>query len=66
LSALPTGPGAGDETCFNNLGSASLTDATIPSPGTGYFYLARGQNACNSGTYGTQSNATPRTTTTCP
>jgi len=66
LSALPVGPGGGDETCFNDLGSASLTDATVPAPGTGYFYLARGANACNTGTYGTQSNATPRTTTTCP
>jgi hypothetical protein len=66
LSALPVGPGGADENCFDNLLSASLTDATIPSPGTGFFYLARGENACLNGTYGTQSNLTPRTTTTCP
>jgi len=66
LSALPVGPGGLDETCFDNLATASVTDATIPSPGTGFFYLARGENTCVNGSYGTQSNLTPRTSTTCP
>jgi hypothetical protein len=66
LSAFPVGPGGGDEVCFNNLAVAVLVDSATPAPGTGYWYLSRGQNACASGTYGTQSPATPRATTTCP
>jgi hypothetical protein len=66
LSALPVGPGGGDEVCFNDLGVNSVVDATTPAPGIGFFYLARGQSACGTGTYGTQSNATPRSSTTCP
>jgi hypothetical protein len=41
-------------------------DAAIPAPGGGFWYLSRGENACGNGTYGTQSNASPRVTTTCP
>jgi hypothetical protein len=52
--------------CFDNLPSTTLVDATVPAPGSGFWYLSRGENACGNGTYGTQSNATPRTTTTCP
>ena len=66
ISALPLGPGAGDEVCFPNLLSPSLTDTDVPASGTGYGYLSRGKNSCGAGTYGTQSNGTPRTTTTCP
>ncbi len=66
LNALPVGPGGGDETCFDNLPGTSLTDTAVPAPGAGYWYLARGESSCGNGTYGTQSNGTPRTTTTCP
>jgi hypothetical protein len=66
LSALPIGPGGGDEVCFDNLGGPTVNDATVPAPGTGFFYLSRGENSCGNGTWGTQSNGTPRVTTTCP
>ena len=67
LGALPVGPGGGDEVCFDDLVGPSVTDATIPAPGTGFWYLSRAENACvGNGTYGTQSNATPRNSTTCP
>ncbi len=66
LSALPVGPGGGDEVCFDNLGAPSVVDGAIPPPGTGRFYLSRGENACADGTYGNQSNGSPRTSTTCP
>ena len=67
-SALPVGPGGGDETCFPNIVGTSLTDATTPSaPGDSLFYLARAKNTCApAGTYGTTSGGSPRTTTTCP
>jgi hypothetical protein len=68
--ALPVGPGGGDESltpCFGSVVGTTLTDTALPAAGTGYWYLSRGENACGIGTYGTQSNGTPRiTTTTCP
>jgi hypothetical protein len=67
LGAFPVGPGGGDELCFNDLPGPSVTDATVPAPGTGFWYLSRGENTCvGNGTYGTQSNATPRISSTCP
>jgi hypothetical protein len=66
LSALPVGPGGGDEACFNNLPAPSLVEPTVPSPGTGLYILVRGKNTSCPGTYGTQKNGTPRVSTTCP
>jgi hypothetical protein len=66
LGAFPVGPGAGDETCFSDLPGSSLIDETIPDPGTGFWYLSRGENACSSGSFGQRSNGAPRLTTTCP
>jgi hypothetical protein len=66
LSALPVGPSAGDETCFDDLPGPSLVDSTDPAPDTGFWYLSRGENACGNGSYGQQSDGTPRITTTCP
>ncbi len=64
--ALPVGPGGGDEVCFDNLTGTSMVDPTLPAPGTGFWYLSRGENACGIGTFGNQSSGSPRTTTTCP
>ena len=70
LSAFPVGPGGGDEVCFDNLAGPTLVDATSPAPGAGLFYLARGENTCANGSYGTQgvngAPGAPRVTTTCP
>ena len=66
LGSLPVGPGGGDETCFDNLASPTLSDATVPSPDSGFWYLSRGENTCGNGTYGTRHDGSPRTTTTCP
>ena len=66
LSSLPVGPGGGDEVCFDNLASTTLTDPAVPAPGTGRWYLSRGENAEGIGTFGTRSDGTPRFTTTCP
>ena len=68
--AFPVGPGAGDETCFNDLAGPSLNEPTPPAVGAGFWYLSRAENACGSGTWGTQGvNGAPgaqRVTTTCP
>jgi len=71
LSALPVGPGGGDEVCFSGIVGTAATDAAVPAGGTGYWYLVRGHNACaGGGTYGTQGvNGSPgaaRVSTTCP
>jgi hypothetical protein len=66
LDALPVGPGGGDETCFGDLAGPSLVDGTIPDPGTGFWYLSRGEHVCGAGTFGQRSNGAQRLTTTCP
>jgi hypothetical protein len=64
--AFPVGPGGGDEVCFGNRAETALTDPAVPAAGTGFWYLSRGENTCGAGTFGTRSNGSPRTTTTCP
>jgi hypothetical protein len=64
--AFPVGPGGGDEVCFDNLAGTTVVDAAVPAPGAGFWYLARGENSCGIGTFGTHSNGSPRVTTTCP
>ena len=66
VSALPVGPGGGDEVCFDNLPVTTLVDATVPATGAGFWYLSRGQNSCGAGTFGTRTGGSTRTTTTCP
>jgi hypothetical protein len=71
INSLPVGPGSGDETCIADQPGLNLIDGTAPAtPGTGWWYLVRGQNACGNGTYGTQgvngAPGAPRVTTTCP
>ena len=70
VSALPVGPGGGDEVCFGSLAGTTVTDATTPGPGAAFWYLSRAKNACGTGTYGNQgvngAPGAPRVTTTCP
>ncbi len=71
LANLPVGPGGGEEVGWNNLSGTTMNDGAVPAvPGTGYWYISRGQNGCGSGTYGAQSvHGAPsvvRVTTTCP
>lgn len=69
-TALPVGPGGGEETCFPGLATTTVTDSTLPPQGNGFWYLARARNSCGVGTYGRQGlrgvPGTVRTTTTCP
>jgi len=41
------------------------SDAETPATGHGFWYLERGKNSCGSGSYGTQSNGTPRSSPIC-
>jgi len=66
VAQLPVGPGGGDEQCFPDIAGTSTIDASVPLSGSGYWYVLRAENACGAGTYGSQSNGTPRITMTCP
>ena len=66
LASLPVGPGGGDEVCSGDMLTAVLVDSTTPSPGSGFWYVARGESACGNGTFGFRSNGAERVTTTCP
>jgi hypothetical protein len=66
LAGLPAGPGDEDEVCFANVSGTSFSDPTVPDTNSGFWYLARGENACGAGTYGTESIGSPRVTGTCP
>ncbi len=67
LSALPVGPGGGDEVCFGNVAGTSTSDAALPGVSTGFWYLVRGQNACTTpGSYGNNGQGMQRVTSTCP
>ncbi len=65
-AGFPVGPGGVDEFCFDNLAGTTLVDSDVPAAGSGFWYLSRGESACDIGTFGNQSDGTPRSTTTCP
>src|SRR5262249_26520749 len=50
-AAFPVGSGA-DEVCFDDLATTSLSDAAVPDPGVGFWYLSRGENTCGVGSWG--------------
>jgi hypothetical protein len=66
LGALPVGPGGADETCFDDLATPSMSDATVPAPNTGFWYISRAEYACGPGSYGQRSDGSERFTATCP
>jgi hypothetical protein len=66
LGEMPVGSG-GSETCVvAGWAGVSYDDASEPPSGSGYYYLVRGVNGCDVGTYGQDSGATERLSTTCP
>jgi hypothetical protein len=44
----------------------TATDADVPAPGEGFYYLIRGDNACGIGSYGRGSGGAERVTLACP
>lgn len=59
LSELPVGSGAA-ETCDQGLALAEHTDTDVPPQGEGFWYLARGDNACATGTAGFETDTDER------
>jgi uncharacterized repeat protein (TIGR01451 family) len=66
LGVFPVVAGSGDHSCIADDVGPSTSDGTFPGADTGYYYLARGQNACGAGAYGFSSSAVERTATVCP
>ena len=71
LSALPVGPGGGDETCIaSGIQGTTFTDADDPAGDDAFWYLVRGVSSCGKGTYGFQGSggapSVPRVSPTCP
>jgi len=70
VSALPVGPGGGDEVCLvSGTADTSAIDAENPNPDEAFWYLINGTNACGKGPYGSQLQSgvpSPRVSTTCP
>jgi hypothetical protein len=65
--SLGTGPFVYNHACFlGGLVSPSTTDGAIPGVGSGFYYLARGFNACGGGVLGFSSSASPRPNPSCP
>ena len=71
VSALPVGPGGGDESCLaDETTGRSMIDAAVPPVGDGYWYLVRGRSFCGVGPWGfeiqTGQPPSPEITSTCP
>lgn len=43
----------------------SLGDTDVPPAGDAFYYVVRGQNSCDTGSYGSASNGTPRSISAC-
>ena len=55
------------ELCLGpGLSGNTTVDTETPDSGEGFWYLVRGRNVCGPGTYGLQSDGTPRTSLVCP
>jgi hypothetical protein len=70
VTELAVGAG-GSETCLaSGVSAATATDGSNPPSGDAYWYLVRGRNACNTGTYGFAGQngvpTTERVTASCP
>jgi YD repeat-containing protein len=66
LAELPVGSGAAETCVAPGIPDAFATDSSSPDPGTGYWYLVRGRNVCGTGTYGTETGGSERSTAVCP
>jgi hypothetical protein len=73
LASLPVGSAPGTEVCLMSrlpASTVSTLDADVAPPGSGYWYLVRGESACGTGSYGNEGlggvPTSPRTSASCP
>lgn len=66
LADVATYAGAPNDRCVAD-DNVSITqiDGTVPPPGSGFFYLVRGNNSCGAGRYQTGIAGADRTSPTC-
>jgi len=61
------GPGGGGQMCLSGRQpGAYAIDLAAPAPGSGYWYLIRGDNVCGPGTYGYATSGAERLSAACP
>lgn len=65
-SQFPVGTGPGELCLIHGISVASFDDFQNPAINSGFWYLARHHNSCGTGSYGSQSNGTPRVSSACP
>ena len=71
LTTEPPSGGAPSAVCVaNGTGAAEAIDATVPDVGEGFWYLVRGRDTCNTGTWGYAATdgvpGTERLVNACP
>lgn len=70
LGQLPVGSGPGESCLATGISGTTTSDPATPPVASGYWYLARGKNACGTGTYGFRwvggAPGAERTSTVCP
>ena len=66
IEELPVGVSPGEVCLEPGISGSSATDATEPALGEAFWYLSRGSNACEVGTYGSDSSGGERISATCP
>jgi len=59
--------GGGSEACLaSGIPGTTTTDPQLPAAGKGFRYLVRGRNSCGTGSYGSATDGTPRSSAACP
>jgi len=63
---LPVGSGASESCTDSGLAATVATDIDEPAAAAAFYYLVRGSNACDAGTYGFDSGSNERVSSVCP
>jgi hypothetical protein len=65
LAEFPAGQGALEVCVGPGTSATTLVEATVPDPGTGFWYLVGATNACGTATYGFRSSGEERVIAVC-
>jgi hypothetical protein len=66
VDELPVGSGPAEACLVSGTVATTETDSSLPTSGSGFFYLVRGRNSCGPGTYGFATSGAERIGATCP